>query len=201
MNNLETSKSKVMILNKWIMEKYPSIQFSCFYDDIDFMIALFFNRMLNNAHIYEIANHLNNKKSDDVLVKIIDKGTDINSKKLFYSYLNAFGIKYFDSRRSIVAKVFYYILHDRIDLGKGFKFVKCWVSDFKKTKKYVGDDVGIEQICGNFHSICDFADEKDRRILKEAVLAEMQQYVRDNLVEFPLGCDILKDKIKRTNGT
>jgi hypothetical protein len=37
------------------------IQFIDFHDDIDFMAALFYNDILNNVDIYEIAIHLTNK--------------------------------------------------------------------------------------------------------------------------------------------
>ncbi|MDR1180059.1 MAG: hypothetical protein LBK44_06105 [Spirochaetales bacterium] len=163
------------------------MQFIDLYDDIDFMIALFFNGMLNNADIYEIANRLNNKTSDDVLVKIIANGANCNNERLFDNYLNALGIKLFDSKRAIVAKVFYYILHNRLDLGKGIRFLDLKVLDYENTTEYLGDDVGIERIIGNFYASCDAIDKKKKETLKKAVLEEMRQYVNDNLVEFSVG--------------
>ncbi|MDR1218411.1 MAG: hypothetical protein LBK73_02250, partial [Treponema sp.] len=95
------------------------IQFTDFYDDIDFMSALFFNRRLNDADIYEIANRLNNKTPDDVLAQIIANGAGGNRQRLFENYLNALGMKFLDPKRALIANVFYYILNDRIDFYEG----------------------------------------------------------------------------------
>jgi hypothetical protein len=165
------------------------IQFTDFYDDIDFMIALFYNRALNNADVYEVANRLNNKTSDDFLAKIIANGANGNNKRLFDNYLNALGIKLFDSKRAIVAKLFYYILHNRIDFFEGIWFARFYVSNNKNITKYVGDDIGIEQILGDYYAIVDgdITDEKDIKDLKQLILEELQQYVKDNLVEVSVG--------------
>jgi hypothetical protein len=210
-------------------------QSSDFYDDVDFMIALFFNRMLNNADIYEIANRLNNKTSDDVLAKIIANGTGVNNKRLFNNFLNAVGIEFVDTKRAIVAKVFYYILHGRIKTPAGIRFLKSYVSNRENVTKYAGDDIGIEQILGNYYGIDDriggfllksgeehsdadkeildsiyeigrtiikgdpkmtAANEENIEILKKAVKEEMEQYIHDNLIHFPMDNNISKDKTK-----
>jgi hypothetical protein len=163
------------------------MQFTDFYDDIDFMIALFYNRMLSNADIYEIANHLNNKTSDDILAKIIANGANGNNKRLFDNYLNALGIKLFDSKRAIVAKLFYYVLHNRIGLNEGIGFVDHNVIDYGDPTKYVGDDVGIAQLLGKYYAIYDITDKKKIEYIKKLILEEMQQYVKENLVEFSVG--------------
>jgi hypothetical protein len=160
------------------------IQFTDFYDDIGFMVALFYTDMLNNADIYEIANHLTNKVSDDNLANIIVNGTDDdNNKKLFENYLNKLKIKLLNPKRALIAKVFYYILHNRIDLRKGIKFANFEVSNNENITKYVGDDVGIEQILGNYYAIADgdIKDKKDIEATKKLILEELQQYVHDNL--------------------
>jgi hypothetical protein len=174
------------------------IQFSDFYDDIDFMIALFFNGMLNNAEIYEIANCLNNKTFDDVLAKIIANGTDANNKKLFNNYLEVFGINILDSRKAIVAKVFYYILYDRLDFYEGIRFVAYRVSKHEDTKTYIGDDVGIERILGNFYLIDDgdLSNEKDIEIAIEFIIMYMKQYVNDHLMSFIMDSNISQDNEK-----
>jgi hypothetical protein len=174
------------------------IQFSDFYDDIDFMIALFFNGMLNNADIYEISNRLNNKISDDGLDKIIANGVNGNNKRLFGNYLNALGIKLLDPKRALIAKVFYYILHDRIDFNEGIEFARYDVSSFKEAIEYVGDDVGISRLLGNYFAIDDgdLKDEKDIKTAKGFIFRDMRQYVNDNLMKFPVGNikNNLKDK-------
>ncbi|MDR1220650.1 MAG: hypothetical protein LBK73_13705 [Treponema sp.] len=160
------------------------IQFIDFYDDIGFMSALFYSDMLNNVDIYKIANHLTNNISDDNLVKIIVNGVDDdNNKKLFENYFIKLNIKLLHPKKALIAKVFYYILHNRIDLSKGIKFANFEVSDNENITRYVGDDVGIEQILGNYYAVDDgdLTDKKDIEATKKLILEEMQQYVHDNL--------------------
>jgi hypothetical protein len=175
------------------------IQFTDFYDDIDFMIVLFYNCKLRNADIYEIANHLTNKTPDDVLIQIVVNGPDDNNnKKLFENYLNKLGIKIFNSKRAVAAKIFYYILHDKIDFYKGIRFVHRNLSNHENITKYVGDDIGIEQILGDFYMIDDgdFADEKNIEATIECIISDMKQYINDHLVDFPMVNNISKDNKK-----
>jgi hypothetical protein len=163
------------------------------------MIALFYNRMLSNADICEIANRLNNKTPDDVLAQIIGNWSDNdNNNKLFENYLNARGIKFADYKRALIAKVFYYILHDRIDLYKGISFVYFNVSKHENIIKYCGDDVGIELIYGNYSLIADgdLRNEKDIEKAVEFIIRDLKQYVNEYLVEFPLDNNISKDNKK-----
>jgi hypothetical protein len=165
------------------------MQFTDFYDDIDFMIVLFYNRMLSNADVYGTVNRLNNKTTNDILAKIIANGPDGNNKRLFYNYLDAHRIKLFDSKRAVAAKVFYYILHNKIDFYKGIWFVHRNVSDNKNITEYIGDDIGIDQILGKYYAIvdADITDKKDIEAFKKQIQKEMRQYIKDNLVEFPVG--------------
>ena len=165
------------------------IQFTDFYDDIGFMAALFYNDKLKNADIYKIANHLNNKTFDDILAKIITNGSDDNNnKKLFENYLNTLGIKFSNPKRALIAKVFYYVLHNRVDFNRGIEFADNNVSEYEKTINHIGDDVGIEHILSKYYGINDrhVTDEKDIEATKKLIIKEMHQYVRDNLVEFPV---------------
>jgi hypothetical protein len=164
-------------------------QFTDFYDDIGLTAALFYCDILNNTAIYKIANHLNNKTSDDNLAAIIANRTDDDAnKKLFKNYLNSLGIKFSDPKRAVVAKVFYYILHDRIDFYRGIKFLDFKVLDYKKITEYVGDDVGIEQLIGNFYAVDDgdLSNEKDIETAIGYVIRDMKQYVNEHLAGFPL---------------
>ena len=174
-----------------------SMLFSDFYDDIDFMIALFFFGMLNNADIYEVANRLNEKTSDDILAQIIANGTDVNNKKLFNNYLNALGIKFLDSRRAVAAKVLYYILHNRINFYTGINFVYNNVSEHENTKYIVGDDIGIE-VLQQFWLIDDgdLENEKDIENVIESIIIKMKKYINEYLVNFSKNNSISKNNIK-----
>ena len=174
------------------------IPFLDFYDDIDFMIALFYNHMLNNVDIYEIAIQLNNKNHDDVLAKIIANGVNGNNEKLFDNYLNELGIKFAESKKAIAAKVFYYILADKIDFYKGIRFVHRKVSIYENTKTYVGDDIGIEEILGNFYMIDDgdISSEKNIETTIEFIISDLKQYINDYLVNFIVDNNISKDDEK-----
>jgi hypothetical protein len=162
------------------------------------MAALFYIDILNNTDIYKIANHLNNKASDDVLVKIIANGANGNNKKLFENYLNTLGIKFVDSKRAVVAKVFYYILRNRIDFYKGIRFLDFKVLDYENTTEYLGDEVGIERVIGNFYAVDDgdLDDEKKIETAIEYVIREMKQYVNEHLAGFPMVNNISKDDQK-----
>ena len=178
------------------------IQFTEFYDDIDFMIALFFNRLINDTDIYEIAKRLKNKTSHDFLDIIIANGANGNNRRLFYNYLNALGIKRTDSKRAIAAKVFYYILHDKIDFYTGIKFVYRKVSKYENTKEIVGDDIGIESL-GIFWYIDDgdASDEKYIEPAVESVITGMKQYINDHLESFLINNTTLKNNEKTVINT
>jgi hypothetical protein len=155
--------------------------------------------MLNDADIYEIANHLNNKTFDDALAQIVVNGPDDNNnKELFENYLRKLGIKFFVSNRAVAAKIFYYILQDRIDFYKGIRFVHHNVSNVEKITEYVGDDIGIEQILGNFYAVDDgdLDDEKDIEVTIEYIIRDMKQYVNEHLVDFPMVNNISKEDKK-----
>lgn len=174
-------------------------QHSDFYDEIGFFSALFYNKMLDNRDIYYIAKILNNKISDDVFTEIIENGEENNNnKKLFGKYLRVHGIKYIDPKRALIAKIFYYILTDRIDFYKGIKFAHRNVSDFKKTKTYVGDDVDISQILGAFYMIDDgdLSNEKGIETAIELIIMDLKQYINVNLANFPIDNNISKNNEK-----
>ena len=117
------------------------------------MAGLFYSNLLDSLYIYEIASHLTNKISDDSLAKIIaNGGDDNNNKKLFENYLNKLGLKFLDPKRALTAKVFYYILNDKLDLKEGIDFVHYNVSE---PKYAVGDDVGISRILSKYYAIDD----------------------------------------------
>jgi hypothetical protein len=179
------------------------IPFTDFYDDIVFMAALFFNGMLHDAHIYEVASRLHNKKPDDVLAQIIANGADGNNKGLFHTYLEAFGIKFLDPKRALIAKMFYYILHNRMDLYKGINFINFKVRNNENITKYVGDDVGIEKLLGAFYAVTDgdLRDEKDIEAAITDVFKEMKQYVRDNPVHISMDTAIAEDNEKTVTKT
>jgi hypothetical protein len=159
------------------------LQFSDFYDDINFMAAMFYRNLLDSMYIYEIANHLTNKISDDYLTKIIaNRGEDNNNQKLFENYLKKLGIKFLDHKKYLTAKIFYYMLNNKIDFKEGINFVHHDVSD---PKGAIGDDIGIDRILSKYYAIDEglVPDKKDVETLKKQILDEMQQYVRDNLIE------------------
>jgi hypothetical protein len=173
------------VVDATVPKKDGTIQFSNFYDDIDFMAAMFYSNLLDSLYIYEIAAYLTNKTSDDSLAKIIaNGGDDNNNKKLFENYLNAHGIKFLDPKRYLTAKIFYYMLNNKIDFKEGIGFVDYNVSE----PKYAGgDDIGIDRILSKYYAIDEglVPEKKDIETFKKLILEEMQQYVHDNLVEFP----------------
>jgi hypothetical protein len=161
------------------------IQFTDFFDDINFIAALFYSNLLDSMYVYEIANHLTRKISDNDLVMIMANGSeDNNNQKLFESYLSRLGVKFLDPKMALTAKVFYYILNGKIDFKEGIRFVHYDVSE---PKGAVGDDIGIDQILSKYYAIDEglVPDKKDIEAFKKLIFEEMQQYVKDNLVEFP----------------
>jgi hypothetical protein len=162
------------------------------------MAALFYTDMLNDADIYEIANPLNNKTSDDVFAKIIANGPSGNNQRLFYNYLNALGIKFLDPKRDLIANVFYYILNNRIDFYVGIKFAHRKVSNDDDILEYVGTDVGIERIPYAFYLVDDgdLRDEKDIEGAIKDVFREIEQYVQDNLAHFSMDNTIAENNKK-----
>lgn len=163
-------------------------------DDIYFIAASFYSNIFSNISIYEIANHLNNNTYDDILAKIIANGVDNNNKKLFEKYFDAHGIKISDPKRVVAAKVFYHILHDRIDFREGIIFLHHRVVDRGNTTEYLGDDIGIEGILGKFYQIDDgdLSDEKYIKTAIEDIISDMKQYINDHLEKFPMDNNILK---------
>ena len=158
------------------------IQFSDFYDDINFMAAIFYCNLLDNMYIYEIANHFTRKISDNDLVAIMaNGGEDNNNQKLFENYLKKLEIKFLDHKKYLTAKIFYYMLNKKIDFKEGIEFVHYNVSE---PKGAVGDDIGIDRILSKYYAIDEglVPDKKDIEAFKKRILEEMQQYVNDNLL-------------------
>jgi hypothetical protein len=156
--------------------------------------------MLNNADIYEIANRLTSKTSDNNLAKIIVNGVDDdNNKKLFESYLIKLNIMLLHPKKALIAKVFYYILHNRIDLNEGIRFAAYDVSDVADSINYVGDDTGIEYIVGDYYAIDDgnLTYKKDIKLAKKLIFEGMLQYMHENLVNSPMDSIKKKDRSSR----
>ena len=179
---------------------YTALDFS---GDIYFMAALFYNNLLNNVDIYNIANHLTNTVDDDDLINILVNGKDDeNNKKLFGNYLNNLNIDYLHPKETLIAIVFYYILHNKINMYSGIKFAHTNVSNSKDTVEYVGDDVGIAQILGYYFAIddCDITDKKEIEDTEKLILEEIQQYVLYNLPDLPIYStkSILKHYVPKT---
>jgi hypothetical protein len=165
---------------------YTTLDFS---DDIYFMAALYYNDLLNKNDIYNIANHLTNTIGDDDLIKILVNGEgDDNNIKLFVNYLNKLNIKYLYPKETLTAIVFYYVLQNKINMYSGISFVDRNVRNFEDTMHYIGDDVGIEQILGNYYYIDD-GDAIYEEQIKEAekyLIEELQYYVYYNLPDFDI---------------
>jgi hypothetical protein len=101
------------------------------------------------------------------MIQFIDFYDDNNNKQLFENYLNTLKINLLNPKKALIAKVFYYILHDRIDFNKGIEFAHYYVSDRENITEYIGDDVGIEQIVGYYFTIDDGDLTRDRGLLFE----------------------------------
>jgi hypothetical protein len=160
------------------------IQFECFYDDIDFMAALFYNNILHKSYIFEIANYLTKKISDDNLISIIVNGSDDdNNEKLFKNYLAKLKIEYLHPEKIIVAKIFYYILHSKIDIKEGIDFIWNNVRVCKDPRESVADALGISNITSKFYSICEglAGDNDNITIFRKKIIKEMQEFIHDNL--------------------
>ena len=165
------------------------IKLEDFYDDIGFMAALAYNCMLKNEHIYKFANHLNNKMPDANLDKIIaNKPNDNSNKELLENYLNKLGINFLNFRRALIAKIFYYILHDRISFDEGIKFADHSVIISTHITKHVDGDINFGRILGDFIAIedRDVRDRKNIEAFKKRILKNMRQYVKEHLEEFPV---------------
>ena len=168
-------------------------------DDFDSLITLFYIDKLNSTEIYEISKELNNKISDDILKKIIANGADNNeNKKLLENYLDVLGINFLDFKKALTAKVFYYILQDKINFYNGISFLVREVIDRSKTIEYLGDDIGIDQIIGNFYYIDDgdASNEKYIETAIEDIFIDMKQYINDHSNIFPMDNNILMENEK-----
>ena len=153
------------------------------------MAALYYNDLLNREDIYNIANSLTNTLDDDDLINILVNGEgDDNNIKLYVNYLNKLNIKYLYPKETLTAIVFYYVLHNKINMYSGICFVDRNVRNFEDTMYYVGDDVGIEQILGDYYYIDD-GDAIDVEHIREAekfLIEELQQYVYYNLPDLDI---------------
>ena len=159
------------------------LDFTKFYNDLEFVAALYYNNMLTNQDIYDIANKMINSDPDEKLIDILvaTNETDKNLVK-FGEYIKTKNISFKDPQRFLIKKIFQYILKMDIALSDGIKYINFKILNSELTKKYVGDYVGIEQIIGNFWAIedGDVTDSKNIQILEDLIKKDMLKYIEEN---------------------
>lgn len=158
------------------------IDFSKFYDDIEFVAALFYNNLLTDENVRIIADKLTETENDDVLIDIIVSSyTDDNLKKI-EKYIESKKIKIKNKKIFLTKKIFQYILKNEISISDGIRFIHLEISNNEEIKEYVGDDIGIEQILGNFYAIDDgdVTDPKSIKRLIQKIQKEMKEYIKNN---------------------
>jgi hypothetical protein len=118
---------------------------------------------------------------DNNLINIIVNEVDDDTKKLFENYLNTLDIKYSYSKRFLIAKIFYYMIQNKINFNEGIRFIRYNISEYKNARKYIGDDVGIEQIIGNYDIIDDgdITDPIQIEELKNEIYKEIKEYIEN----------------------
>jgi len=156
------------------------ITFTKFYNDYEFMAALFYNDMLDSEDIYKIADLLTNKISDNELVNILlHKPNDHDNQILMNAFFERHNLKCNYPKQYIVAKIFYYILQNKILLSDGIDFVHYDLSDYEAIKEYIGDDIGIEKIIADYDPIDDgHLTSEQSNILKSKIYKNMREYIK-----------------------
>ncbi len=154
------------------------IDFTKFYDDLSFIYALFMENKLTIDDIRKISDKLVIEDGNDYLVNILISNDEEVSNS-FENYFKDKNIIIENPKIEITKKIFSYILKGCISMKAGIDFVHYQISDQSKYKKYVGDDLGIEQILGNYFAIDDgdVADEKQIHELTQEIYKEMQEYI------------------------
>ncbi|MDR0364081.1 MAG: hypothetical protein LBH92_03570 [Bacteroidales bacterium] len=155
------------------------IDFSKFYTDIGFVAALFYNNLLTNEMVLDIADVLTQTENNDILIDIlVSRYKDDNLKKI-EEYIKSKNMYIKDKKRFLIKKTFQYILNGEISLNDGIRFINFEIIDREKTNMYLGDDVGVEQILGNFWAINDgdVTDTIQIKQLEKEINHEMKTYI------------------------
>ena len=158
------------------------INFIDFYKDIEFMYALFLENKLTVSDLKQIADKLIITDDNKYLIDILVTNETDNISDLFEKYVKSKNISIKNAKKEIVKKVFHYILKNKIQMNEGIDFLHYEVSDYLKDKQYIGDNIGIEKILGNYISIDDgdITDEKQIDEIKQEIIKNMQKYVDEN---------------------
>ena len=156
------------------------IDFSKFYGDLHFVAALYNNKFLTDTDIQQVANTLIDLKAEPMLVAI-SVSNSCNIKELFETYLKQQHIQIIDSKRELTKSIFSYVLAGKIDMTPAMEFINFNISEADKVKEYVGDDIGVERILGNFWLIedGDLCDD-DFKKLTETINKDMCAYIQKN---------------------
>lgn len=161
------------------------INFSIFYSDLEFMFALLCNDMLLNDDIKYIADKLILNDADDSLIQILVSNETDNVHELFKKYLNSKGIVVQDAKRTLIKKIFYYILQEKLSLYEAMDFINDKIVLEVGSDKYVGDRLGIPGIIGDYDALYDMKYvynssveeiQRGENILK----SEMRDYINKN---------------------
>lgn len=158
------------------------INFVDFYKDIEFMYALLLENKLTASDLKQIANRLIITDDNKYLINILISDENDNVFELFKKYVQSKNITINNTKKEIVKKIFFYILKNEIQINAGIDFLHYEISDYSKDKQYIGDNIGIEKILGNYISIDDgdITDKKHINKIKQEIIKDMQKYIDEN---------------------
>lgn len=157
------------------------IDFSKFYNDLELVAALLYNNFLKEEDIKEIASALIGLDQNDILIDI-SVSTNSNVTELFGNYLKSKQINITNPKKFLTKKLFQYVLANKIDIKSSMEFINFKISEEDRVKEYIGDDIGVEQILGNFWIIedGDVQDIEEIQQLTKTINEDMSKYIEEN---------------------
>lgn len=145
-----------------------------YYNNLEFVSALFYADLLNEDDISDISNYLLNNGYDDThLIDIWLSRKNDKTKILsnFNSFLREKGLAISSKEKAInilINLVFNEILGDKIPFMDGIEFITQYLVDNSKNEEFVGDYLGLEKIIGIYYAVDD-GDITDKNEIKKAL--------------------------------
>lgn len=166
-----------------------------FFQDIVLMGALFRAGFLNIASVREVADSLLSTSygkfggyDDETLISIVVSYNDERIADDFNKFLDDYNVKIEHPKQMVVAKVFYYILENKLDFWAGMSFLYHVVQHYEYDEDFSGILLDYE------HNLNEYRDDPEvhwdyaGNVL--SVLNDMKQYCLTYLGHTPNDTDI-----------
>ena len=157
-----------------------------YYNNLEFISALFCLGLLNKDEIFGISNYLLNNGYDSIYLINIwlsykDNKNEIlnNNFSLFLIEQKVFISSKEEATNTLIKLIFKEVLNNKILFSDGVEFIIKNLIDDSKNKEFIGDYLGIDKIIGIHYTIddCDLINENNIEKLKDLGIEMIKKYL------------------------